>query len=54
MPSIQKKIRDLERIIKKKGSSPELAKKHEELMNEKNKKKTQEKEKKNSDKYHMV
>ena len=54
MPSTQKKIRDLERTIQKKGSTPDLQKRLKELQNEKDGKNLKEKEKKNSEKYHMV
>lgn len=54
MPPTQKKIRDLERFIKKKGSTPDLEKKLKALQNEKDGKQLKEKEKKNSEKYHMV
>lgn len=54
MPSNQKKIRDIERMIKKFGSSPELLAKLEEAKHGKEDVQLKERMRKNSTKYHMV
>jgi hypothetical protein len=54
MPSNLKKIRDIERAIKKFGSTPELLTKLEEAKHGKVEVQLKEKMRKNSTKYHMV
>ena len=51
---MQKRLRDLDRLIKKRGLTPELEKKREEIEFEKREKLKIEKEKKYAEKYHMV
>jgi hypothetical protein len=54
MPSNLKKIRDIERMMKKFGETPELQAKLAQAKQGKEKVKLNEKMKKNSTKYHMV
>lgn len=54
MAPLQKRIRDLERLIKKHGLTPELQQKRELLEKEQKGKKDCEKERKFAEKYHMV
>jgi len=54
MPSNQKKVRDIERAIKKFGSTPELLAKLEEAKHGKEEVLLNEKRRKNATKYHMV
>ena len=54
MPSNQKKIRDLERLLKKHGDSAELQLKLEQARKAKDDVQVKEKTKKNATKYHMV
>lgn len=54
MSSNLKKVRDIERMIKKFGASPEALAKLEEAKHGKEQSQKREKMKKNSTKYHMV
>lgn len=54
MPSNQKKIRDIERMIKRFGESPELLAKLNEAKHGKEEVQLKEKMRKNATKYHMV
>lgn len=54
MSSNQKKIRDVERMIKKYGSSPELLAKLEDAKLGKDRVQVKERTRKNATKYHMV
>jgi hypothetical protein len=54
MPSNQKRIRDLERLIKKHGESADLLQKLEQAKNAKEEVVINEKTRKNATKYHMV
>lgn len=54
MPSLQKSIRDLERLQKRRGSSVEIDQRISNLQEEWQKNQKKEKERKLSVKYHMV
>jgi hypothetical protein len=54
MPSLLKKIRDIDRLLRKHGPNIELEKQKSEIEDQKKQKEQNEKERKLSTKYHMV